>query len=86
MTISEQSARLIYLAIAYTIGRIYPDLCETESPLDVINDNAKEFMTDFCAIKGIDKVAMNEDEEDEDIPDDVDETNYDPYLGQDFYE
>ena len=85
MTISEQSARLIYEAIAYTVGRIYPGLCEAESPLEVINDNAKEFMTDFCAILGIDKVVMDEDEE-EDIPDDVDESNYDPFLGQDFYE
>ena len=83
MIISEQTARLIWEAISYSINRISEDTFDES----VINDITKECMTDFCNFAGITEVELEDSEEDEeDIPDDVDETNYDPYLGQDFYE
>ena len=57
--------------------------------------NKMELMTDvfvftlkeFCASMDDIEALVDEEEEDEDYwDDDVDETNYDPYLGCDFYD
>lgn len=96
MTISAETAKLIYDAITYTTAQAYMNLLDhsitldkngnpTEATIQCIQDTAKQMMIDFCEEADIDKVELDDDE-DYDIPDDVDETNYDPFLGQDFYE
>lgn len=41
----------------------------------------------FCDLENIVDIIEEEDEDEEpDIPDDVDETNYDPYMGCDSYD
>lgn len=96
MTISAETAKLIYNAITYTTAQAYMNLLDhsitldengnpTEATIQCIQDTAKQMMIDFCEEADIDKVELDDDE-DYDIPDDVDETNYDPFLGQDMYE
>ena len=51
------------------------------SPL--FENRVHELFADFCEEEGIYVVL---DDDDPPIPDDVDETNYDPYMGCDFYE
>ena len=96
MTISEQTARLIYDAITYTTAQAYMNLVDHDITLDedgnptdaiiqCIQDTAKQMMIDYCKEADIDEVELDEDSE-YDIPDDVDESNYDPYAGQNMYE
>ena len=93
--ISFDTANLILEAIAYAYVRTDPDAPraedttaeEYETYTEAVMTITKRLFIDFCKDKGIDNVddGTNEDEE-PDFPDDVDESNYDPYSGCDIYE
>lgn len=57
----------------------------TEPTEDCARNVARDFCIDFLHEKGIYGVE-DEDVDEDDIPDDVDETNYNPYMGCDEYE
>lgn len=97
--ISIDTANLILEALAYAYVRTDPDAPraedttaeEYETYTEAVVSIAKRLFLDFCEDKGIDSVDdgtdEDEDEDEEpDFPDDVDETNYDPYSGCDIYE
>lgn len=84
-TITETSARDIMAAMAYTLGRAIETWCNPDDyHVDWVNAVTRELFQDFCNDQGIDSVE--EDADDDNIPDDVDESNYDPYSGCDVYE
>ena len=59
----------------------------TEPTEDCARNVARDFCIDFLHEKGIYGVEDEDADEDEvDIPDDVDESNYDPYCGCDMFE
>lgn len=77
MTVKELIAILNTLpsdaTVVYAASRFVAD--------DVIYDDYDNTVT-FAGLEEYD----NEPEYDDDIPDDVDESNYDPYMGCDFFE
>jgi len=94
-TISIDTANLILEAFAYAYVRTDPNApraedCATyeeyEKYTKVVEAMAKRLFIDFCEDKGIEGVDDGTDDEEPDIPDDVDESNYDPYSGCDIYE
>ena len=58
-------------------------LYNTEPTEDCARNVAKDFCIDFLNEKGIYEVEC---EDEANIPDDVDESNYDPYCGCDMFE
>ena len=92
--ISIDTANLILEALAYAYVRTDPDAPraedttaeEYETYTEKVITIAKRLFLDFCEDKGIDSVDDGTDDEESDFPDDVDETNYDPYSGCDIYE
>ena len=93
-TISIDTANLILEAFAYAYVRTDPDAPraenttaeEYETYTEAVITIAKRLFIDFCEDKGIESVDDGTNDEEPDIPDDVDETNYDPYSGCDIYE
>ena len=93
-TISIDTANLVLEALAYAYVRTDPDAPraenataeEYETYTEAVITIAKRLFIDFCEDKGIESVDDGTDDEEPDIPDDVDETNYDPYSGCDVYE
>ena len=69
---------MMYVSARFAFTNEIPDVEEVEGVVRIT-------FTNFCEGQGIDEV---EDDEDEcpDFPDDVDESNYDPYMGCDFFE
>ena len=88
MTISFETANTCMNAIAFTLTKsiLAADSTLANNPelvADIVEPLARETFLAFCETADIDDVA---DEEEPDIPDDVDETNYDPYCGCDMFE
>lgn len=91
MTISLETATTCMNAIAYTLTRsvLATDSTLANNPelvMAIVEPLTAETFLAFCKTEGIDEVADEEESEEFDIPDDVDETNYDPYAGCDIYE
>ena len=87
-TITANEAHTIANAICYTVIKMLQPFTTEEAltsaeGLAIIKEITRETFTDFCEKEEIYKV---EDKADYDIPDDVDETNYDPYCGCDMFE
>ena len=81
-TITETSARDIMTAMAYTLCRAIGTWCNPDDyNADWVNAITRELFQDFCNDQGIDSVE--EDPDEDDINDDVDESNYDPFSGCD---
>ena len=94
--ISIDTANLILEALAYAYVRADRDAPraddttaeEYKTYTEAVITITKRLFIDFCEDKGIEGVDDENENEDEepDFPDDVDESNYDPYSGCDIYE
>ena len=67
------------IAVSYSYTQIEPTTDWVET---VTRNITEEYLNEL----GITEVEIEDDDEEFDIPDDVDETNYDPYAGCDIYE
>lgn len=84
--------KLILEALAYVYVRTDPDAPrekdvtteEYEAYIEEVRAITDSLFVDFCEDKNVEVVDVEDEEPD--IPDDVDETNYDPYSGCDIYE
>ena len=56
-----------------------------EPTVEYVEAVTRKIATAYLDELGIEEVEVEEEEE-PDFPDDVDETNYDPYMGCDFFE
>lgn len=91
MTISLETANTCMNAIAFTLTK---SILAVESSLAhnpelvaaIVEPLTTETFLAFCEKEGIDEVVDEEESEEFDFPDDVDETNYDPYAGCDVFE
>ena len=87
MTINQTTANAYMDAIAFTLTKtiitLKPAAIEDKDALcEQVETLTRAYFIEFCDAQGIDDIE----EEDYDFPDDVDETNYDPYMGCDFFE
>ena len=87
MTINQTTANSYMDAIAFTLTKTIVSLDPTamqdmDQLCEQVENLTRVYFIEFCDAQGIDDIE----EEDYDFPDDVDETNYDPYMGCDFYE
>lgn len=87
MTINQTTANSYMDAIAFTLTKTIVSLDPTamqdmDKLCEQVENLTRAYFIEFCDAQGIDDIE----EEDYDFPDDVDETNYDPYMGCDFYE
>lgn len=87
MTINQTTANTCMDAIAFaltkTIVTLNPTAMEDMDELcEQVETLTRAYFIEFCDAQGIDDIE----EEDYDFPDDVDETNYDPYMGCDCFE
>lgn len=97
MTITDNTANLCMDAMAFASAKIFISLGMTTDNVDdfaaYLEELTRGYFVEFCATLNITEVEetpeipldMFEDEE-PDFPDDVDETNYDPYMGCDCYD
>ena len=88
MTITESTANLCMDAMAFSLTKtlmaVTPDAAENIDELaQQIETIIRGHFVQFCEMMGIDNI---EEEDEPYFPDDVDETNYDPYMGCDFFE
>ena len=101
MTITDKTANLCMDAMAFsltkTIIALNPTaLLDMDELCEQVEELTRRYFVEFCDMQDINDIEetpeipldMFEDVkgEEPDFPDDVDETNYDPYLGCDFYE
>ena len=91
MTISFETANTCMNAIAFTLTKsiLAADNNLANNPelvAAIIEPLTRETFLDFCETEDIDEVIDEEESEEFDFPDDVDETNYDPYAGCDIFE
>lgn len=87
-TITTNEAHTIMSAICYTIIKMLQPFTSEEElttpeGLAALEEVTREIFTEFCENEEIYEV---EDEADDDVPDDVDETNYNPYMGCDEFD
>ena len=87
MTINQTTANSYMDAIAFTLTKTIVSLQPTamqdmDALCEQVEALTRAYFIEFCDAQGIDDIE----EEDYDFPDDVDETNYDPYMGCDFFE
>ena len=87
-TITANEAHTIMNAICYTVIKMLQPFATEEElttpeGLAALEETTRKIFTEFCETEEIHEI---EDEADSDIPDDVDETNYNPYMGCDDYE
>lgn len=87
MTINQTTANSYMDAIAFTLTKTIVSLDPTamqdmDQLCEQVENLTRAYFIEFCDAQGIDDIE----EEDYDFPDDVDETNYDPYMGCDFFE
>jgi len=90
MTITETTANTCMDAIAFaltkTIVTLNPTAMEDMDELcEQVEALTRAYFIEFCDAQGIDDIE-EEPEIECDIYDDVDETNYDPYMGCDCFE
>jgi hypothetical protein len=100
MTITDKTANLCMDAMAFALAKMVISLGVAPDNVDdfaaYLESLTRGYFVEFCEnlnITDVEETAevpldMFEDVEDEepDFPDDVDETNYDPYMGCDFFE
>ena len=100
MTITDKTANLCMDAMAFALAKMVISLGAAPDNVDdfaaYLESLTRGYFVEFCEnlnITDVEETAeipldMFEDVEDEepDFPDDVDETNYDPYMGCDFFE
>lgn len=101
MTITDKTANLCMDAMAFASAKIFISLGMTPDNVDdftaYLEMLTRDYFVEFCKNRNITDVEetaeipldMFEDVEEEkepDFPDDVDETNYDPYMGCDFFD
>lgn len=99
MTITDKTANLCLDAMAFASAKIFISLGMAPDNVDdfaaYLEELTRGYFIEFCDAQGIDDIEetaeipldmFEDEEEDYDFPDDVDETNYDPYMGCDFYE
>lgn len=84
-TISWETLELLLDCSTTLYKYLHKALYNTEPTEDCARNVARDFCIDFLHEKGIYGVE-DEDEDEADIPDDVDESNYNPYTGCDEYE
>lgn len=97
MTITDKTANLCMDAMAFALAKMVISLGVAPDSVDdfaaYLESLTRGYFVEFCEnlnITDVEETAeipldMFEDEE-PDFPDDVDETNYDPYMGCDFFE
>lgn len=101
MTITDKAANLCMDAMAFSLTKtllaVNPEMALDPVELaQQVETIIRDHFVQFCEMAGIDDIketaeiplGMFEDVSDDepDFPDDVDETNYDPYMGCDFFE
>lgn len=88
MTMTLTAAKLMMDAMAMMYVKTRFAYTGEEPPVDEVELVVRANFVQFCEDNGIDEIADEEEEEDcePDVPDDVDETNYDPYMGCDFFD
>lgn len=82
-TISATEFTRLLDGIACAVTAVTYAYTEVEPTVEYVEAVTRKIALDYLDELGIEEV---EDEEEPDIPDDVDETNYDPYMGCDFFE
>ena len=97
MTITDKTANLCMDAMAFALAKMVISLGAAPDNVDdfaaYLESLTRGYFVEFCEnlnITDVEETAeipldMFEDEE-PDFPDDVDETNYDPYMGCDCFE
>lgn len=83
--ITTHEALMIIDAIKLTFCQDVETFTEKTPDADTIEQKACDIFALYCELNDIVYIIEDEDEE-SDIPDDVDETNYDPYMGCDSYD
>lgn len=83
-SITKQEAADLINAIAATFEAATVYYTKVQPTQERVEEVTKELMVQFCEKQGI--VAVDIDDEDEDIPDTPDETNYDPFAGCDLWD
>lgn len=87
--ITEDMANDIKNAILFTLKRTMMAYGATERDLNsrtgevLLENRVNALFSAYCEDEGIYLIL---DDDEPPIPDDVDETNYDPYMGCDFFE
>lgn len=89
MTITESTANLCMDAMAFSLTKtllaVNPEMAlDPDELAQQIEAIIRDHFVQFCEMAGIDDIE--EEDEEPNFPDDVDETNYDPYMGCDFFE
>lgn len=89
MTMTLTAAKLMMDAMAMMYVKTRYAYTGEEPPVDEVELVVRANFVQFCEDNGIDEIADEEEEEEDrepDFSDDVDETNYNPYMGCDDYE
>lgn len=72
--------------IARAVTVVSYSFTQVEPSAEWVTEVTRKIGVDYLDELGIDEVEEEDENENFDIPDDVDETNYDPYCGCDVYE
>lgn len=86
MKISTAEFTRLMDGIACAVTSICYAFTEEEPDVKWVEDTTRRIACEYLESIGIDDVEDDEDEDEEYFPDDVDETNYDPYCGCDMFE
>lgn len=86
-SITTHEALMIMDAMRFMFCQDVVTFTEKTPDMDTIEQKVCDAFVLYCEVNDIVRIIEEEDEDEElDIPDDVDETNYDPYMGCDSYD
>lgn len=85
-TISAAEFTRLMDGIACAVTRVTYAYTNEEPSVDYVEAVTRKIAIEYLDSIGIDEVENEEENCEPDFPDDVDETNYDPYMGCDFFE
>ena len=86
MKISNAEFTRLMDGIACAVTRVTYAYTQEEPSVDYVELVTRKIAVDYLDSIGIDEVEEEDEEDMIDFNDDVDETNYDPYMGCDFIE
>ena len=87
MKISQEEFGRLMDGIAYAVTTLTFAMTDEQPSVEYVELATRKIACDYLDLLGVDEVDETIEDEDMDAPyDEVDETNYDPYMGCDFYE
>ena len=84
--ISASEFNRLLNGIARAVTVVSYSFTQVEPPAEWVTEVTRKISIDYLDELGINEVEDEDENENFDIPDDVDESNYDPYCGCDMYE